>query len=319
MFINFHIPVYFYSPDEDGGSGSSVADASVAAEAQAGGSNGPATQGAPDGEVAAQLPDQGIVKDDAVTGPDGASAKSVSDLSDEDFVKELQLSDNRKAEIVRKLDYLETLNKMIADKKNEAAGSKPSASADINETDDPDRVVFAGVTAPREFAEYIKSLESRVGTVVGQLEAAEFAKQQAELEKAGELLTQEIFNTAFELSDKVWPNLGPDVRSDLHEFIEDKLNRAADEAEAKGIPLTSDLVAEMTRNAVMKARRWVGRMAEAQLLDTQKAKTNLGVKPDIGTVGEQAPVDESKLSPEKLAAVQADRVKAAESRAASSL
>jgi hypothetical protein len=233
------------------------------------------------------------------------------------------MSKNRKAELARKQAYLEKHSAKKADakpgKETPASTSGPKAAVEVDDDEDGDEL--DEIMGPK-LAKRYRAMEEMVGKqaqtidqLTGRFSDMDSSAEQAEIDRATQELVTELHDAAFELADKAFPGLSKEDRADLNEFIEDKLDRAAKVNQEKGIAFSPDVGEEMARDAIIKARRFIGRLVEAQLRDTAEARAKHKVKPDIGTTGTEAPIDSSKLPREKQAAVQRELSQQAEAYA----
>jgi hypothetical protein len=281
----------------------SVAEQSAAAEAAVGGSN----------EITGKTATAEAGADNAAQNVQADDAAKVAEVKDEEVV----FDKNRWAEMKRKQARSEKLREQIS-KLDEDANSLRStlkdkkAVLDSLKEDEDGLVTFEGRELPKDVVEEILTHRDRLGRLEDKMLGGD--KKSLESQSKAELQAMEDEYRAGmrEVADKVFPNLDKDAKDDLYEFLDDKAQRMFDKAAENGEPLSDELCDNILRECIAKARRFGGRLAQAQLVATDKARTETKVKPDVGTQGEEVPPDESKLTREQLAKIQAERTAAAE-------
>jgi len=281
----------------------SVAEQSAAAEAAVGGSN--EITGKTATETLAEQSAQNVQAEDAGNKP--------AEVKDEEIV----FDKNRLAELKRKQARSEKLREQISKLDEDAVALRSTlkdkkAILDSLKEDEDGLVEFEGRELPKDVVEEILTHRERLGRLEDKMLGGDKKSLESQSEAELQAMEDEYRAGMREVADKVFPNLDKDAKDDLYEFLDDKAQRMFDKAAENGEPLSDELCDNILRECIAKARRFGGRLAQAQLVATDKARTETKVKPDVGTQGEEVPPDESKLTREQLAKIQAERTAAAE-------
>lgn len=141
--------------------------------------------------------------------------------------------------------------------------------------------------------------------------AGEDAYLEAQIEALGDDLFSTVGSTISELREESFPGLDKEHSALLDEYMLSQADVLLTRAFVEGNELSPDLVDQVGREALSKARQLFSVFGELQVKDNQEYAQTYRVKPD-GRPGTRAPIDESKLTKTEQLKLSRERTRMAE-------